>query len=120
MENYKIGDVVRAGTNSPKLTVTEVKENIIECMWFVKNEIKKSFFNAQTLTIVKSYQETQKDLSIADRVNLKSGGPDTEMIVEEIKENIIECMWFVNDIKKRATFHPATIEKFEININITF
>lgn len=51
------------------------------------------------------------DFKVGDTVTLKSGGE--AMTVEEVSDDLIDCVWFNNKKVERGSFTPVTLKKIE-------
>jgi uncharacterized protein YodC (DUF2158 family) len=48
-DSFKVGDVVQLKSGGPMMTVEEVEERTVFCIWFDKTERKAGRFNPATL-----------------------------------------------------------------------
>ena len=51
METFSQGDVVQLKSGGPKMTIAKLSENQAECVWFVSDEQRSSWFD---LVLLKS------------------------------------------------------------------
>lgn len=49
-DSFNVGDVVQLKSGGPLMTVTEVEDTTVWCVWFDKTEQKGGSFIAATLT----------------------------------------------------------------------
>ncbi len=45
MEEFKVGDVVRLKSGGPLMTIESIKDEDLNCIWFVNNEVRSNYFS---------------------------------------------------------------------------
>ena len=58
MATFKTGDVVRAQTGGPNMTVAEQEGPHVACLWFVGDDLKEATFPAASLSLIRTIAET--------------------------------------------------------------
>ncbi len=53
-EQFEVGDVVQLKSGSEKMTVEEIEDGEVSCVWFVENQLQRAAFPSITLKKVES------------------------------------------------------------------
>jgi len=58
---FKEGDVVKSKSGGPLMTVEKYRKDVVKCVWFSGNEVRRDFFRQETLVLVIDKPKKEKE-----------------------------------------------------------
>lgn len=109
MVKFKTGDVVKLSDYQLMTVRNYVGNGNVICNWFSDDRINESDFHEDLLSFISRDDSAVKEISVGQKVQLKSLG--NEMLVIVIESNRILCEWNNPDEnkKERKEFFKAQL-----------